>query len=442
MAHSNKPNATVRNFLRFAMGLAIAHSSVANGQSLTQGELLFVASDVYSSSSSNDGSKASTTRADELFEQSRQAATEGEIGNSLQLATRAVREDPNHADARRVLGYRRVAGEWAGSFAARRLERGEVWNQQYGWINAEELPRWDSGERKDGKRWFSTNEDIHRHANIKKGWQVRTDHFLVTTNHSRQAAAELATRLEVLHQVWQQMFGGFYLEQSVLLRRFEGQTTSGHRSKPFRVTYYKSRDQYNNALLRQQPRIGMTLGIYFDTDRSTHFFAGDEQDAGTIYHEAVHQFFQESAPAARSVGGLANAWLVEGIACYFESLARHDDPELGEFYSLGTPTAGRLPAARHRRLVDDYYVPLAELSALGTTDLQRRSDIARLYSQSSGLATFLVHGREGAYRPALVELLQLVYQGRDRADSLEQLTGQSFAELDRQYLAFLRSLPQ
>ncbi len=431
----------MRSPLIIALLLSVAFTGNAKGQSLKHGELLFVAPDVYSPSS-QDEVELNSAQADELFEQSRQAAGAGEIGTALQLATRAVRADPNHSDARRVLGYRRVAGTWAGSFAARRLERGEVWNQQFGWVKAEDLPRWKAGERKVGKRWMSSDEDQRKHADIRRGWQVRTDHFLVTTNHSRQAAAKLATQLEVLHQIWQQMFGGFSLDQKVLLRRFEGQATSGYRSKPFRVTYYKSREEYNDALVRKQPRIGMTLGIYFDSDRSTHFFAGEDQDAGTIYHEAVHQLFQESAPAARSVGALANAWLVEGIACYFESLSKHDDPEIGPFYSLGTPTAGRLPAARHRRLTDDYYVPLAELCSLGTSDLQRRSDIARLYSQSAGLATFLVHGQEGSYRPALVKLLQLIYQGRDQADSLEQLTGQSFAELDRQYLDFLREIPQ
>ena len=63
-------------------------------------------------------------------------------------------------------------------------------------------------------------------------------------------------------------------------------------------------------------------------------------------------------------------------------------------------------------------------------------------TKRSNSCPLLVHGREGAYRPALVELLQLIYQGRDDANSLEQLAGQSFAKLDQQYLAFLRNLPQ
>ena len=74
------------------------------------------------------------------------------------------------------------------------------------------------------------------------------------------------------------------------------------------------------------------------------------------------------------------------------------------------------------------------------TDLQRRDDIARLYSQSAGLATFLMHHEEGRYRPALVKLLQLVYAGRDKASTLEELTGRRFSQLDQEYHEFLQQL--
>ena len=432
-----------RVLLYLLIVIAYCQAESAAAQSLVHGELLYVAPSLYDSPENSDPrTEQQRKQAEQLVQQARDACDAGEIGMSLQLATRVLHFDPNNAVARRVLGYRRIGSHWAGSYAARRLERDELWDERFGWIRAEELPRWETGERKDGKRWLTVAEDERLHSKIDKGWQIRTDHFLVTTNDSRQAAAEMATRLETLYQLWQQMFGGFYLQQEALTKRFEGHESSGYRSRPFQVTYYRSRQEYNSSLLRKQPQIAMTLGIYFDNTRMSYFFAGPEQDAGTIYHEAVHQLFQESRPAARNVGALANAWLVEGIACYFESLSEHHEPQLGHFYTLGTPSAGRLPAARHRRLVDDYYVPLAELSALGTADLQRRSDIARLYSQSAGLATFLVHYQDGVYRPALVTLLQLIYKGRDKVDSLEQLTGQSFEQLDNEYEAYLRSLPE
>ncbi len=420
---------------------------------LLQAEELSVASDIYSPSkySPSKANSQSIELADQHFRQARAACEAGDVGAALQFATQAVRADPDHADARRVLGYRRIGEHWAGNYAARRLERGEIWNEKYGWIKTEDLARLETGKRPFGKRWITAEEDARRHVTIGRGWKIRTDHFHITTNHSRQEASRLAARLEALHQLWQQLFGSFSLKPTDLLKRFDRKTTSAfvqpRRSKPFKVVYYRTREEYNAALRRQQPRIEMTLGIYFDTTQTTHFFADEGQDAGTIYHEVVHQFFHESRPSARNVGASSNAWLIEGVACYFESLEERRDKTGQRFFTIGTPTAGRLPAARHRLLVNDFYVPLAELSALGLKDFQQRTDLPRLYSQSAGLVTFLMHSQDSPVRtvkggrPALVETLQRLYAGRDRVSTLEDLTGRSFAELDREYREFIESLP-
>jgi len=423
---------------------AVAEPQEKLSLDLPVGELLFVAQDIYSPAASNAETHISPARkeqAQDCFRRARLACEQDDVGTALRLATQAVYLDSDFEDARRVLGYRRIGEVWAGSYAARRLDKGEIWHSQFGWILAEDVARYEAGDRRLGKQWITAKEDARRHSTIDRGWQIRTDHFRVITNYRRKDASELAVRLETLYQLWQQLFGEFYLDGPTLLRRFDGKSISGYRSNPFHVVYYGSREEYNATLRRQQPRIGITLGIYFDKTRKSHFFAGPDQDPGTIYHEAVHQLFYESARSSHHLGALANAWILEGVACYFESLQEHQDPSTGRFFTLGTAAAGRLPAARHRRLVDDYYVPLAELSALGMTDLQRRTDIARLYSQSAGLATFLIHGQDGKYRSALVKLLRLIYTGRDKSTSLQQLTGCDFAVLDRQYREFLEELP-
>ncbi|HEX6960853.1 MAG TPA: DUF1570 domain-containing protein, partial [Lacipirellula sp.] len=349
--------------------------------------------------------------------------------------------DPDHADARRLLGYQRVGDHWAGKYAKRMLETGHVWSREFGWIKADHVGKFKQGLRPWGSKWISGEEDAERHATVDRGWTVRTDHFLITTNVSRAAGVELAVRLETLYQLWRQLFGEFALTSSELQARLDGKQATGFKRQPFRVTYHRNRDEYNAALLRRQPQIGITLGIYFDAQRESHFFAGEDQDAGTIAHEAVHQFFYESAPRpTRHLGAASNAWALEGVACYFESLT--ELPGSGRrAFTIGTPDAGRVPAARHRRVVDGYHVPLAELSGLGMIDLQQRPDIARLYSQSAGLASFFMDYNDGDYRQAFRELLRLAYAGRDRADTLAELTGRSYGELDREYQAFMESLP-
>jgi hypothetical protein len=404
------------------------------------GSLLFVPTDIYSGGAKDV--EADKARAEAAFNRARAAVESDEISLALQHACEAVSLDSDHADARRLLGYQRVGEHWAGKYAQRMLETGHVWRREFGWVKADHVAKFEQGLRPWGSRWISLEEDAERHALIDRGWTVRTDHFLITTNIDRAAGVELATRLETLYQLWRQLFGEFAITPTELKARLDGKQATGFKRHPFRVIYHRSRDEYNAALLRRQPQIAITLGIYFDAQRECHFFAGEDQDAGTIAHEAVHQFFYESAPRpSRHFGATANAWALEGVACYFESLVERPRAAGGRAFTIGSPEAGRLPAARHRRVVDNYYVPLAELSALGMTDLQQRADIARLYSQSAGLAAFFMDYNGGVYRKAFRELLRLAYAGRDSADTLAELTGRSYRELDREYQTFMEGLP-
>jgi hypothetical protein len=416
------------------------------------GSLLFVPSDIYNSAGSAkpplgrelgaERQAADGEGAAAAFELARKAADAGDVSAAIQQACRAVSLDPNHAEARRLLGYRKVGEHWAGGYAQQMLESGHLWRPEFGWIKAEHATKYDQGFRPWGNRWISIEEDAERHAAIERGWTVRTDHFLITTNVDRAAGVELAVRLETLYQLWRELFGEFAVLPAELKARLEGKEAAGFLRRPFHVIYHRSRDEYNAALVRRQPQIEITLGIYFDAQRESHFFVGKDQDPGTIAHEAVHQFFYESAPhPTRHLAATANAWAIEGAACYFESLVERPQPAGGRAFTIGTPEAGRLPAARHRRVVDNYFVPLAELSALGITDLQHRDDLARLYSQSAGLASFFLDYRGGVYRKPFRELLMLAYAGRDAADKLSALTGRSFEELDREYLSYMEGLP-
>lgn len=409
------------------------------------GSLLYAPPDVYAPPASGklatDAFQPDRAAAAAAFAEARQAVEAGAVSDAFRHACRTLAFDPDHADARRLLGYERAEGVWVGPFAKRQIAQGHAWDPRFGWVKQEHLAKFAEGLRPYGGRWIDAAEDARRHATIERGWSVRTDRFLVQTNIDRAAGLELATRLETLYQLWRQLFGEFAESPEELRRRLAGEAPKSRAVKPFRVRYHRTRAEYNDALRSRQPMIEMTLGIYFDADREAHFFAGEDQDPGTIDHEAVHQFFYESTPrATKHLAALANAWALEGAACYFESLAELPaEGTAGRTFVVGA--AGRLPAARHRRLVDDYYVPLAELAALGMSDLQKRSDLPPLYSQSAGLAHFLIDGEGGALRGAFRELLAAIYAGRDAPDTLEKTSGRSFAELDAAYVEFLEGLP-
>jgi hypothetical protein len=421
-----------------ATWLALIVMPCAAQEPAKTGSLLLVPTDIYNAATAEPAATVDASTAEKVFEAARQAVTTGAASDAFRLALATLELDPDHAGARALLGYTRVKEEWVGAYGAKMLAAGQEWSDQYGWIKEGDFARYAAGERRGQRGWVSLAEDIAQHDRIDNGWTVRTDHVQVTTNVSRQAGVELAVRLEALYQMWRQLFGEFAITQKELAGRLAGRATAGARPKPFRVFYHRDRQQYNDALRRWQPQIESTLGIYFDSRRESHFFAGAEQDPGTLAHEAVHQFFYESFRGpTRHLAATANLWAVEGVACYFESLTQVG----ARTWSIGAADAGRLQAARHRRVFSNFYVPLAELTALGTADMQSRPDLPQLYSQSAGLASFFMDGDGGELRPAFRKLLVEIYDGRDDAGSLAAATGVEYGELDRRYDEYMQSLP-
>jgi hypothetical protein len=104
---------------------------------------------------------------------------------------------------------------------------------------------------------------------------------------------------------------------------------------------------------------------------------------------------------------------------------------------LGDPNYIRFVGARRNLLENNFYVPLREFSGYGMQEFQTATDLKKIYTQAAGLARFFMHHDNGRYRDALVTHLSQLYSKdervRDRADSLDELTGVDFIELDRQY---------
>ena len=143
------------------------------------------------------------------------------------------------------------------------LDAGKTWHPKFGPVAAADVPRYDKGERQLNGRWVSATVDGGRHTDMKSGWQVRTDHFLVTTNHSLEAASGLAARLERLYQVWRQLFAGFFLSDKevaaapatrVRVRRFANSAS----------TIIAIESSTTRRSVRGNRGSMIPLGIYFD----------------------------------------------------------------------------------------------------------------------------------------------------------------------------------
>lgn len=369
-----------------------------------------------------------------LMELARGAIHQEQGSLALELVLEAAREDPNLESARQLLGYLRQGDGWYTPYALRMMSRGQVWHEKFGWLPEAFVPRYEAGERYYRKRWITAEEDARLHPDIQNGWVIETEHYRIITDHSIEGAVELGTHLERLYRVWQQVFVGYDQSLAQLANQFEGRSSRrSSQSRKYRVVYFRDRDRYVESLRKIEPLIDMTIGIYFNSNRTAYFFASDEQDLGTIYHEATHQLFSESRPTARDAAERANFWIVEAIALYMESMVEHDT-----YVSVGGDDHVRVRAARHRLLVDDFYVPLSKLTRFGRHELQTDSRIAMLYSQCAGLSHFLMHYDGGRYREAVVRYLLAVYTNRATPSTLAQLTGTKYGELDQQYREFMQ----
>ena len=376
--------------------------------------------------------KLRTQYAAAIFELAEQAGKTGQGSLALMRLGEVLVADPDHAAARSLLGYQRHQGSWCPAAEAQRLAAGEIWDPRFGWLPETDVARYEAGQRKYNGRWITAEQEARIRSDISRGWQIETAHFEITTNHSRAAAVQLAGRLERLYAAWWQLFADYHLAADELQRMFATGRPPAHSGRRHQVVYFRDHDQYQSALRKMQPGIERTLGIYFADVRTSFFFAGENQDPGTVLHEATHQLFQEVRPTRKIVALRDNFWVIEGIACYMESLRT----ESGRLV-VGGLAAGRLPAARVRLLDDGFYVPFAELVAYGTRQIQRDPRIRTLYSQFTGQTAFLMHYDGGRYRGALMQYLRDVYRGAAGAETLARHAGVEYATLDKQYRQFL-----
>lgn len=382
-----------------------------------------------------------TVRAARLFDIAHKAAKLKRRSEAYALLWETLREDPQHAEARRMLGFERVDDRWALPFAAKQLRTGRVWHKQFGWIAAEDVARYEQGERKSGDRWVSAEQDARRHREIRNGWRVETEHFVVTTNHSLEEGVRLATELERLHRAWRLVFVDYWMADGEFEKLFapadkpekSAFVPPPERKNRHRVTCYRDREEYVRALQTAQPRVAMSLGVYLDNGRCAYFFAGDEQHPATVLHEATHQLFKESKATTKQPGTRHGMWLIEAAACYMESLRPYDG-----YDTVGERDAGRFPAAVEK-ITEQFYVPLAELAAMSSDDLQRHRDVAKVYSQAAGAMTFLLHADEGRYRLPAIITLDALYQGRAVPGTLAAACDRTYEALDAAYVEFIKA---
>jgi hypothetical protein len=372
--------------------------------------------------------------AQDLYLLSRRLLNAGETSAAWHVLREVAWFDSDNERTRSILGFQRSGDRWVTPFEAKMIKEKLIWHDRFGWLPASSADRYQAGERKFGTRWITADREAAVRQNFAHAWEVETDHFLVKTNVSLEKGVEIAKDLEDYYSFFRRTYPEFFNSPEVLKRLFEG--GSRRNREPFIVHFYRTRDEYMKKLLKDNPQLGITNGIYMPDHKIAYFYNNpDSSVESTLYHEATHQILYQLHPQRRSIGEREHFWIVEGLACYMESFRKKDG-----VVSIGDPASIRFQAARYRLLQEDYQVPLARLAEMGKLPFQNDRKIAMNYSQSSGLAHFFMHFDNGRYRDALIQHVALLYRPstrRVRIAGLDVLTGVSYRELDEQYRAHL-----
>ncbi len=415
-------------------------------------------------------------RAKELYTLARSTLRAGFPSLAFMMIGDVIRIDPDHQYARSILGMQlftdpsrnddpAYAGEWVSLFEKqmRSGSRPHVYHAKYGWIPAGNVTRFDEGLRPWKNDWVSAEKEGELRRDFRNAWEVGSENFLVKTNVSLEVGVELSQRLEVFNHWLHQNFAAFFDTPQALQDRFE---KASSRSSPVRqnlmeVHYYATRDEYQKRVQGKVPPNLETNGLYWEDDRTSYFFDNPEKIGfSTLYHEATHQILdlatRESRNTAARMRGLklrqrpappwklgeeSNFWILEGIACYFESFEIEDG-----HISVGRPDSVRIDIAR-QRIVDPkfyYYLPAQQFFGLGQKEFQHHPQISQLYTQGAGFTHFLMHYEDGLYQDDLISLLSEVYRpDSDKVleePSLPGIAGVSFELFDRQYHTHMQNL--
>lgn len=378
--------------------------------------------------------------AKDLYLLARRVLGAGHPSYAYEIILEVARHDPDNKPARNLLGFVQFGNEWMSPFERDQLKKHFKNHPKFGWLPASHIEKYEQGERRYRTRWVSAQKESELRRDFSNAWQIRSEHYLVKTNHSLERGVEISRALEDFHRFFHSMFPGFYNSPQQMRQLFSGNNNRPRStSQLYEVHYFRTQDEYVNKL-KHIPNIAVTNGFYYPKDRVAYFFASPKLNSNaTLFHEATHQLLYESQSKHRDISESAHFWVIEGIANYMESFHRGDDA-----WTVGDPRFVRVFWARQRLLKENFYVPFDQFSRMGVREFQQDPliiNLRRRYGQATGITHFFIHYDNGRYRDALIEHISQLYSPitrvRRNPQTMEELTGLTSAEIDKQYREYM-----
>ncbi len=361
---------------------------------------------------------------------------------------------PDHPEARRLLGFVPHEGGWATPYAVQQKHKGMTFDPTFGWVDRSwiehlkrnELPA-PGAQGPKQVRWLPAAEADRLHGAWEDCWKISTEHFKIQTNVPLSEAIAFGRQLEMFHQLFFALLADVIGGNSPLAQRFRDKKITGeHTLNPHVVYYFSSKQEYIDYLRQHTGKdFEQSLG-YYDPPKSpkkrapAYFFrdeGGQLPVTATLYHEVSHQLLFESAGRSNFERNVGNYWVFEGLGTYFETLTAEPDGSL----SIGGLIGPRIEEARRRLVQNGEHIPIAQFVRLNQAQFNDQDGVHLRYQEAIALAVFLMQSHNRQYREPFLDYVKDAYQGRLKLDSgrsLEDRLGVPYATLDAQFLAFLK----
>ena len=369
----------------------------------------------------------------------------------------ALDRQPDHPEARRLLGFIPFEAGWATPYAVRQKQMGKTDHPTYGWVEASWVPHLEKNElpaprasKQKAVRWLPAAEADALHAPWEDRWVISTEHFEIRTNVPLSEAIAFGRQLETFHQLFFAILADVIGGNAPIAARFRDKKMTGEpKTDPHLIDYFATRQEYLDHLSRVPPHmgrgLGQSIGFYHPPlpgkKRAPAYFfrdaGGQLPVTATLYHEVSHQLLFESAGRSQFDRNTGNYWVFEGLGTYFETLAVEPDGRL----SLGGKVGPRIESARKRLIENGEHIPIGQFVRLNKERFNQDDLVYFHYQEAMALTLFLMQARSREYREPFLDYVKDAYQGRLRPESgrsLEDRLGTTYATLDDQFLKFIK----
>ena len=291
---------------------------------------------------------------------------------------------------------------WYAPFNAKRLEEGFAWDPGLGWVDVSKRDRYEKGGVYDlqRKRWVLLSEANDYHRRPDRAWDIRTEHLRIRGTADLAVLADAATKLELLSREIFALYAGFFAQKrgDDVLRLSLGLT----KAEPLEVWILHDKETYQDV----SDAPDWSGGVYDPAENRSYFYGAAGE---TMYHEFTHHLLEAYTGQNR-----AEAWLVEGIAGYTETVT----------FERGQVT---LPGARPSSALslEDLLKLRTNRQWHGWHDRAERNDRPSAYADAASLVTYAMNAEDGRYRADTIDYVRDAYLGRTRRAALWDYLGLS-----------------